>query len=74
MYYHAHAFVDGAYPRRLARDLGRPLVDPQKLMVAVSRHGVIQGWAAHVIGYTPAQNHGIIFDRHIGISNRRRTQ
>ena len=46
MYYHAYAFVDGAYLRRLAADLNRDLPDPHRLMRAVSEHGQVQAWGA----------------------------
>jgi uncharacterized LabA/DUF88 family protein len=45
-YYHAHAFVDGGYLRRLAADLRRDLPDPHRLMRAVSEHGQVQAWGA----------------------------
>ena len=48
--HHAHAFVDGAYLRHLARSLGRPLVDPHQLMGHISRNGVIQRWGAPTAG------------------------
>ena len=46
MYYHAYAFVDGAYLRRLAADLNRDLPDPHRLMRAVSENGQVQAWGA----------------------------
>ena len=42
----AHAFVDGAYLRKLAKDNKKPLVDPSKLVRKIVQHPNIRSWCA----------------------------
>ena len=45
MSYHAHAFVDGAYLRRLAKDKGWELPNPRLLSKAIVDSPEVQEWA-----------------------------
>ena len=46
MSYHAHAFVDGGYVTRLARDAKMSLVDPYSLAMKIVTDPIVRGWAS----------------------------
>lgn len=53
MSYHAHAFIDGAYLRRLAQDYDVPLADPHSLAGRIGDNDVVQGWGRHFVKERP---------------------
>lgn len=53
MSYHAHAFIDGAYLRRLAQDYDGPLADRHSLAGRIGDNDVVQGWGRHFVKERP---------------------
>src|SRR5688500_6189105 len=61
--YHAHAFVDGAYLRQLARAAGLPLANPRLLANNVAFDNRLQSWGAvESAGRTTALTRVVYYD------------